>query len=421
MNALLWFRNDLRIHDHVALVSAAQAETLTPVYCFDPRQFTTVLGFERTGYFRANFLIESVAELRRKLQELGSNLVVRVGRPEDVLPKIAREIHATDLFFYDEAAVDERNIADAVARTAGLNVHRFWGASLLHVDDLGFDVTALPPVFTTFRKRVETSVNPRAVVLAPKKLPNFSGIDPGEIPTISTLGVSEISTDLRRQFEFKGGEDAGLERLDEYFWKSHAIANYKETRNELLGRNYASRFSAWLAVGALSPREIWRQLRAYESEVVANDSTYWMGFELLWRDFFQFVALKEGTHLFKGGGILRRSKSWKHDQRVFDAWSTGTTGEPFVDANMTELRCTGWMSNRGRQNVASWLTKTAGIDWRWGARWFESQLIDYDPCSNWGNWQYVAGVGHDPRDRVFNVRLQAERYDPDGSFVAHWS
>ncbi len=220
---------------------------------------------------------------------------------------------------------------------------------------------------------------------------------------------------------FTGGRNAGLQRLKHYLWDSRSLSTYKETRNGLLGADYSSKFSPWLASGALSAREIHREVKRYETVHGANESTYWLVFELLWRDFFQFTAAKHGADLFKRGGIARKPFQGNHDVRRFQAWCEGRTGQPFIDANMRELAATGWMSNRGRQNVASYLVHDMGIDWRMGAYWFERMLIDYDPCSNWGNWQYVAGVGNDPREgRRFDPVRQAGMYDPEGTYVEHW-
>ena len=163
------------------------------------------------------------------------------------------------------------------------------------------------------------------------------------------------------------------------------------------------------------------EIRRYESERTANESTDWLFFELLWRDYFHFWVRRWQGRAFKASGVLGRTPCGARDRDSFAAWCDGTTGEPFVDAGMRELRATGQLSNRARQNVASWLARTAGIDWRWGAAWFESQLIDFDVGPNWGNWQYVAGVGNDPRNRVFDVRGQAERYDGDGAYRARWA
>jgi deoxyribodipyrimidine photo-lyase len=188
-----------------------------------------------------------------------------------------------------------------------------------------------------------------------------------------------------------------------------------------LGADYSSKFSAWLALGCLSPRYIYEQVRAYETQRIKNDSTYWLIFELLWRDYFRFIAHKHGKKIFRSSGLHGVTIPWQQDWKRFELWCAGETGYPLIDANMRELAATGFMSNRGRQNVASFLTKNLGIDWRMGAEWFESLLIDYDVASNWGNWNYSAGVGNDARGfRYFNILKQAQDYDPDGHYVQHW-
>jgi deoxyribodipyrimidine photo-lyase len=143
-------------------------------------------------------------------------------------------------------------------------------------------------------------------------------------------------------------------------------------------------------------------------------------FELIWRDYFKYVSLKYGNRIFLRSGILEKNYTWFQDESKKASWINGTTREPFVNANMKELAATGWMSNRGRQNVASYWAKELEQDWRIGAAYFESMLLDYDVHSNWGNWMYNSGVGNDPRDRKFNVRLQADRYDSDGKFQRLW-
>jgi deoxyribodipyrimidine photo-lyase len=209
--------------------------------------------------------------------------------------------------------------------------------------------------------------------------------------------------------------------LNQYFWKQDQLRVYKETRNGLLGADYSSKFSAWLAAGCLSPRYIYEQVQQYEQERVRNDSTYWLVFELLWRDYFRFICAKHGNKIFYRSGLQGLEIAWKQDWQRFDQWRYGQTGYPLVDANMRELSASGFMSNRGRQNVASFLTKNLGIDWQMGAEWFESLLIDYDVCSNWGNWNYAAGVGNDARGfRFFNISKQAKDYDPQGKYVKHW-
>jgi len=229
-------------------------------------------------------------------------------------------------------------------------------------------------------------------------------------------GISKEATS-----EFKGGETEALKRLNYYLWESQKILTYKETRNGLLGFDYSSKFSPWLANGSLSPRKIYWEIKKFEQEVKSNQSTYWLVFELIWRDFFKFYALKFGNKMFHLSGTKDTEPKLSQDRETFDKWANGETGIPFIDANMSELNQTGFMSNRGRQNVASFLVKDLKIDWRMGAEYFESLLLDYDVPSNWGNWNYVSGVGSDPREgRYFNVLLQASRYDAKAKYVKHW-
>jgi len=229
------------------------------------------------------------------------------------------------------------------------------------------------------------------------------------------------STPEKGVLRFNGGAKAAKDQVKAYIWDKDLLRNYKETRNGLLGGDYSSKFSPWLAMGCISPRVIYQEVQRYEQERVKNSSTYWLIFELLWRDYFQFIAHKHREKLFRKGGIINRELPLSQDKQLFEAWKEGATGIPFVDANMRELKQTGFMSNRGRQNVASFLVKDLGLDWRMGAAYFESILLDYDVCSNWGNWNYVAGVGNDPRKhRYFNVVSQSRRYDPKGAFIKHW-
>ena len=165
---------------------------------------------------------------------------------------------------------------------------------------------------------------------------------------------------------------------------------------------------------------IYWEIKNYEKKIKKNQSTYWLIFELIWRDYFKYISLKHGNKIFMVEGILEKKYHWKTDRTLFLEWAEGKTSESFVNANMLELKKTGWMSNRGRQNVASFFAKDMKMDWRIGAAYFESLLIDYDVHSNYGNWMYVSGVGNDPRDRKFDVNWQSKRYDPNNLFQDLW-
>jgi deoxyribodipyrimidine photo-lyase len=424
--SLVWFRNDLRLHDHEPLTQALRkSNAVIPLYCFDLRQFaTTSFGFAKTGAIRAQFLCESVANLRQSLQSLGSNLVVRCEPPEVVIPQLVQALEIRAIYFHGEVTAEEQAVEAAVEQAVcPLNVQcqRFGGATLYHPDDLPMDISHLPELFTHFRKQVEKHSRVRPSFSVPKTMPLLPDVDAGEIPTLTDLGLQPVATDARAVMTFEGGEKAGRARLHDYIWGQDCLRSYKQTRNGMLGANYSSKFSPWLALGCLSPRLIYEHVQAYETERVKNDSTYWLVFELLWRDFFRFVAAKHGVRLFRQSGLRGLSIPWQTDLDIFERWQQGQTGYPLVDANMRELMVTGFMSNRGRQNVASFLTKNLGLNWQLGAEWFESQLIDYDVCSNWGNWNYTAGVGNDAREfRYFNILKQSRDYDPRGDYVRHW-
>ena len=423
---VVWFRNDLRLRDHEALAAAARtSDRVVPVYCFDPRHYRrTRWGTAKTGALRAQFLIESVADLRKGLRALGTDLVVRLGEPEAVLPDLVQQVGAGAVHVHREVTAEEVEVERAVERAlaeTGIPVQSFWGHTLYHVDDIPFGRDEIPDVYTSFRKRVERRSTVRPALPRPERLAALpDDLDVGALPAVEDLGLEPRRIDVRAVLPFEGGATAGLDRMNTYIWEQDLLRHYKETRNGLLGADYSSKLSPWLAHGCLSPRTVYEQVKAYEEERVKNQSTYWFIVELIWRDFFRFAGWKAGDRLFHASGPLQREVAWKDDEAAFRRWASGTTGIPFVDANMRELNASGFMSNRGRQNVASFLAKNLRLDWRRGAAYFEARLVDYDVTSNWGNWAYVAGVGHDPRDRTFDVASQAQRYDEEGTYVKHW-
>ncbi len=427
---IVWFRQDLRLHDNEALTEALRhAEEIIPVYVFDERVFLghTRHGFRKTASFRAKFIIESVQDLRQSLRNLGSDLIVRTGKPEEIIFDLAQNTKTSWVFCNRERTRDEVQVQDALERnlwSIGQELRYSRGKMLYYTADLPFPVTQTPDTFTQYRKEVERIVPVREPLPSPKSpvKPLCCKIEAGDIPTLADFDLDPIQEDERSTFHFKGGESAGLARLHYYLWESQAALNYFDTRNEMLGADYSSKFSPWLAQGCLSPKRIYHELRHFEAEYGDNKSTYWLFFELLWRDFFRLMAKKHGNKIFLKGGILdQHDNSCNNDLRLLQQWVNGRTGVPLIDANMRELKHTGFMSNRGRQLVACFLVKDLKVNWQLGAEYFESVLLDYDPASNYGNWNYVAGVGSDPReDRYFNILSQARKYDPHGDYVRHW-
>lgn len=426
---ILWFRNDLRLDDNESLHEALAHGIVIPVYVFDDRIFkgtTHDFGFQKTGIHRAKFLIEAVHDLRIQLRALGSDLIVRTGLSEDVIGKLASDIGTKWVFCNRERTSEEVRVQDSLEAklwTLGQELRYSRGKMLYHTGDLPFPVRQTPDVFTTFRKEVERFVQVRAPKPAPESLEPFTEpVAIGDIPTLEQLGHANAPTDASSVLPFIGGEQEALKRLKYYLWDTDLAKTYKKTRNGLLGGDYSTKFSPWLAAGCISPKRIYHELKRYENERGSNDSTYWIFFELLWRDFFRLIAKKHQNSIFYEEGPKDADiPSWSNDLGLFQKWADGETGIPFIDANMRELKRTGFMSNRGRQNVASFLVKDLKVNWQMGAEYFESQLLDYDVASNWGNWNYVAGVGSDPReDRYFNILTQATRYDAKGAYVKHW-
>ena len=421
--SIVWFRSDLRIHDNEALSDAlAHNDEIIPLYVVDPRLKSgkTKAGFDKMGVYRRKFVQESLEDLRRNFQKRGTTLYVREGYPEEVIPQIAREYKTSYVYCNRERTSEEVKLQDdleAAMWTIGQEIRYFRGKMLYYTADLPFPVTHCPDNFTAFRKEVEKVVPIRPPIPSPETIrPLSMEMEAGSID------LSYSSNDCTKDLFFKGGETEALKELNYYLWESNNIASYKETRNGLLGRDYSSKLSAHLSKGTLSPKLVYFEVKKYEEQVKKNKSTYWLIFELLWRDFFRLMGKKHGNSIFQLSGTKGAKQEKLYDNKVlFDKWAQGNTGIPFVDANMRELNATGFMSNRGRQNVASFLVKDMKINWLWGAEYFESLLVDYDPCSNYGNWNYIAGVGSDPReDRYFNLPLQTQKYDPDGQYIRHW-
>ena len=456
--ALVWHRTDLRLADNGAVTGAAAAAggSVAGVVVLPVEPHAQALLSRRTGSTAASraadraaqlgappgvvrasprrmgHLLQAIDELRESWRSHGSTLFVVRGDPWECVPALAarlgvRQVHTAPCLAFDERR--ENEMTERALATAGVKLLVHDETTMIAVDDLPFAIDQLPEVFSNFRRLVEKSCRVRAPLAVPALASLAEGLRAEAeawsnttmaAPDLMEARETAVITDPRASFTVHGGRSHGLARMQRWFWETDCIARYKQTRDGLVGADFSSRLSSWLALGTLSPREVAAEIRRYEAERVANDSTYWLFFELLWRDYFHFWVRRWQGRAFKASGVLGRTPCGAQDREAFLRWCEGRTGEPFIDASMRELAATGQLSNRARQNVASWLARSEGIDWRWGAAWFESQLIDFDVGPNWGNWQYVAGVGNDPRNRIFDVRAQAQRYDEDGAYRARW-
>nr|WP_315254072.1 DASH family cryptochrome [uncultured Flavobacterium sp.] len=424
--AIVWFKTDLRITDNETLLKAiSQNDSVIPIYCFDDSHFTTTAyGFKKTGDFRGQFLMESLIDLDANLRAIGSGLIILKGKPEIEIPKIVKQNKVAKVYAKREVAFEEKR-TETLVQSELWKLHcefiTFSTSTLYHAEDLPFSIKNIPDVFTDFRKKVEKDAVIRIAFEKPANMmsPEIPELD---LPNLEQLGLQKISIDPRAAIRFIGGESQALKRLNYYFFESLSISTYKQTRNGMTGSDYSSKFSSWLALGCISPRFIYQELKKYESLYTANESTYWLVFELLWRDYFRFMMKKYRNSFFQQNGIKSTGFTTKLvDFEKLQNWIDGKTGVDFIDANMIELKLTGFMSNRGRQNAASYLCSDLVLDWRYGAAYFEQQLIDYDVCSNWGNWAYLAGVGNDPRgSRYFNIEKQASDYDKNKIFRNLW-
>eukprot|EP01026_Neomeris_dumetosa_P030046 TRINITY_DN2414_c0_g1_i14.p1 TRINITY_DN2414_c0_g1~~TRINITY_DN2414_c0_g1_i14.p1 ORF type:complete len:735 (-),score=48.41 TRINITY_DN2414_c0_g1_i14:262-2295(-) len=453
---ILWFKNDLRLHDNYTIHEAVKAvkegktQEVLPLYCFDPRFFdiniidrkTSMKGTPKMGPYRTQFLLESVLDLKQNLRKIGSDLLIQIGKPELIIPQYIQDSDGTNTLVlcqeeptYEEQLVDKK-VSKAIQKKNG-QLQTIWGWTLYHKADLPLSerLKEMPNVFTPFRNLVEENCRPRKVVPTPQNgdlppppssipssdldfIPSWEDL-PSHPSVKSSPPQPTPKAAMHKYGGFIGGESAALGRLDYYLWDKDLLRTYFETRNGMLGDQYSTKFAPWLAHGCLSPRTIYHEIKNYESQRAKNKSTYWVVFELIWRDYFKFFSIKHGNRIFFEGGTINSFQTWSNDSQLFQRWKDGMTGMPLVDANMRELKATGFMSNRGRQNVASYLVLDLGIDWRLGADYFEHVLIDYDTSSNWGNWVAAAGLTGG-RVNKFNITKQSKDYDLNGAYIKHW-
>ena len=410
---LFLFKNDLRVDDNPALArAAAEVDQLICLYCLESKQPPSSL--HSPGYLspqRQAFLSQSLADLHDSLKNLGQRLNFSTESPLDIIPQLITQHDISQIYCSENTGFHENQIWQQLfKRYPMISFTRIATHTLFEQADLPFPLAELPDSFSKFRKWVER-LDIKPPIPSLKQLPPSPELSKQwpQIPIISSQSML-----------FGGGERQGLAHLEDYFGRNLA-SSYKETRNGLDGMDYSTKFSPWLANGSLSARRIICRLRNYEHDVEANDSTYWIYFELLWREYYQWYAHRHGKRLFNVSGIKTSKPKTSFYPERFQKWCNGNTPYPIVNACMKQLNSTGYMSNRGRQLVASCFVHELGLDWRYGAAYMEQQLIDYDTASNWGNWQYLAGVGADPRgNRRFDLAKQTNIYDPKRVFIERW-
>lgn len=408
---LFWLQNDLRLHDHPGLWQMQAMEQLICVFCIDPAWYRPN-GFNARalGATRYAFLAQALTDLSNQMDAIGQTLLVIEADPVEAIAELVETYQVSVIGRSQHpGAYENRQWQRLQQHFPDRDFYQADTATLFREQDLPFALADSPKTFSQFRKLVEDVPVNRPMSAIDRLPPPPAKL----VKTPARLASTNIT-------DFTGGEQAALQHLSDYF-SGEAPAVYKEVRNELDGWQNSTKFSPWLAQGSLSVRTLLSRLRDYEKKVVANDSTYWIFFELLWREYFQWYAQRYGARLFRFNGISNETSRRCYYPERYQKWCHGNTPYPLVNALMNQLNETGYMSNRGRQIAASCFVYDLQLDWRFGAAYFEQQLLDYDVASNWGNWQYIAGVGADPRGgRRFNIDKQTRQYDPDGVFIQKW-
>lgn len=403
MTAYWWIRDDQRLYNHPTLKAALAwreetGATLRAVYVQGPTAPARFSEYPdpvpRSSPVKEAYLQASLEALTVGLKQLDVEIEITA---------LSLEAWLTDrqpdaVFFTFGAAWEERE-AERILGSSGVPTRGYHSRTLLHPQE-AFQPD-LPSTYTPFRKRVESLLG---------DVP-FPGIQP-----------FEGSANLIQPFSAKEAEARA--HLYAYVAAEGPGRRYKTSRNGMLNTQDSTKLSAYLSLGLVHPQEVWNRCLEVENAVGGCEEIYWIRFELLWREYFQWVAYEAGAKLFQARGLKREAspETRMGSRKAFELWTEGRTGDALVDAAMRELKATGYQSNRARQNAASYWIHDLKQPWRVGAAYFEAMLVDYDAASNWGNWAYIAGVGNDPRPfRKFNTHKQAEQYDSDGSYRAAWS
>jgi deoxyribodipyrimidine photo-lyase len=386
-----WFRNDLRLNDNEAFLTATlTAKEIVPVYVFDPRLFNnTKLGFRRTSALRAQFLIECVTDLRNRLREKGSDLLIRVGEPEKIVAQLA-ELHQADYVYTSkEIAPEETRIESSLSKHLKVNnidIKLFWMNTLSQVSDLPFSVSKLPLGFESFQNEIQEILKVKQPLPEPDRITLPQDYEAGVMASLPMLGIDpqEISNqNIQIDNPHKGGETEALAALKSYIQDSYSL---RGDSNDLLTDSLLTK---WLAVGNLSPRTIYHAIsdsgNAHAELLLKN---------MLERDYFHWTLLRYGPRMFKPSGVLHIfQQRWLNEKPLLQKWVDGQTDDSEVNSIMQKVALTGSISSAERLKAANYLVKTQNVNWTWGAMYFESQLTDYNVSVNWGKWNNLAGVG----------------------------
>jgi deoxyribodipyrimidine photo-lyase len=396
--SIVVFTRDLRVHDNPALAAAAIAGDVVPLFVIDD----VIMGRHGHNEARMAFLGESLADLDDRLRSKGGRLVIKRGPWAKTIADLAATTSARDIHLADDVSGYARRRLDRLesfAAEAGAQVTTHPGVTVAGPASLTPASGGPYQVFTPYYRRWADSPR-RAAVQTPRSISLPDGLDSSDLPAAITTAKAGITP---------GGESAGLSRLKN--WSARALADYDEARDDLAAAA-TSRLSAYLHFGCLSPL-------AVESALHGKPGAEPYLRQLAWRDFFcQLLAARpDAAH----DDLRTRGDQWHDDAEGLAAWQAGQTGFPVVDAAMRQLTSEGFMHNRARMIVASFLTKDLYIDWRAGADHFLAYLADADLASNQLNWQWVAGTGTDTqRHRIFNPTVQSTRFDPRGEYIARY-
>jgi deoxyribodipyrimidine photo-lyase len=390
----------------------ATAEHVLPVFVLDP----ALLASPYVGDKRVAFLLEGLRRLDQDLETRGSRLIVRRGSPRQALAQIVTESGANAILAEEDYSPYARRRDEQIARHLPLHV-----TGGLTVQPPGAIVKKDGDPYVTFtpfmrRWKAQTHVPTSAVLAAPDAIPTPDRITSEPIPGEPSLPA---------EVPFSPGEAKAQDRLHKFVDEDERpVYRYAETRDRLDATG-TSRLSPYLRFGMLSARQaIVAALSAIEvapNQDARESATPWLN-ELIWREFYIHILYHFPQVREQSFRQSLQSITWKNDLDAFSAWCQGQTGYPIVDAAMRQLSQTGWMHNRARMIVASFLTKDLLVDWRWGERWFMQHLVDGDPAANNGGWQWTAGTGTDaaPYFRIFNPILQSQKFDPRGTYIRRW-